>query len=430
MSTVLNDSERRLYSTTSGLAEHAVTDLKGRILKEIAALGDPNLVRARLVDPRIKSPSSLIRKAKQRRWTFKEALTKAQDIVGLRVVCHNLQDVQRVANLLEKSLQQDGLDVTRHDYVIKPLSTGYRAIHLVFSMRVALGSNEADIGCEIQIRSLLQDSWAELSRADIYAGDLPLPASIEQRMKKLSKLLARADATADKIRKDIVRPHRGRRPTSGQPLTATAVAFLFHDCFGQEPPDYLVRSVIRATEALELRSDGLHVALTDQAFMLRLKVAYEEAIGWAPENAQLFDWAVQSLHLGKNAAVRQAARDGRAERLEIESIARREMLSGVSSVDDMLKSLDHAQKDGDPDSDIEMWASALGVSTGCAFCGTAIVNPDEFASAAVRHYGVQRKYKEPLGEQLADAVRSTAIEIGSWDSSSICSHCADVLDKD
>jgi ppGpp synthetase/RelA/SpoT-type nucleotidyltranferase len=418
--------ESEAYSRVRSLAELALVDLRQRILKAVGALGDPNLVRARLTDPRIKSPSSLRRKAQQHGWSFEEALSKTWDLVGLRLVCHNLQDVRRVADLLEESLRLDGLTVKRHDYVARPKPSGYQAIHLVFPMRVALGINQADLGCEIQIRSLLQDSWAELSRADVYSG--AVPPSIENRMKSLSKLLARADATADKMRNDIARPRRGRRPIAGQPLKGATIAFLFREHFGDNPPDYLVQAVIRDTEGLDLRSDGIHAALGDQSFIRRLQTAYEEASGWEAEPTQIFEWAVQSLPFGKDAAVRRASVDGRSARKDIEAIARREVLP--DTIDQILRLAEYPQKDEDPASKLEVWASVLGASHNCAACGTSIVDPEEFAAAAVKHYKIRGRRATVLREQLAEAAQSRVPEIGWWGSPSLCSNCSYGFSKD
>ena len=412
--------EPEAYSRVISLAEHVRADLTQKILKAVGDLGDPNLVRARLAGSRIKSLSSLKRKAQQHGWSFEESLSEAQDLIGLRLVCNNLQDVRRAADLLEESLQSEGLTVKRDDYVKKPKPSGYRAIHIVFRMRIALGTNDADLGCEIQIRSLLQDSWAELSHDDVYTGAVPL--SIQNRMKSLSEHLAKADATADRMRNDIARPRRGRRPISGQPLTDAAIAFLFREHFGDDPPDYLVRAVVRDTEGLELRSDGIHAALADQSFIRRLQTAYEEASGWEAEPTQLFEWAVQSLPLGKDAAVRRASADGRTARREIEAIARREALP--DTIDRMLRLAEYPQKDEDPASKLEVWAGVLGASHHCAACGTSIVDPQEFAAAAVKHYKIRGRRAIVLREQLAEATQSRVPEIGWWGSPSLCSYCS------
>lgn len=405
-------------------------DVHQRIERAVDELGDPYLIRAQLSRPRIKSASSLRRKAQEQGWTFEQALSKAQDLVGFRLVCHNLQDVRRVVDLIYTSLRQDGFIVQRDDYSTKPKKDGYRAIHLLFQLPVRIGDDEAKLGCEIQIRSLLQDAWAQLSRVDVYSGEADLPRSVARRMATLSEQLARADGLADKVRTNIARPRRGRRPQSGQPLTAPALAFLFRSRFSKEAPDYLVQSLLREAEGRRLRSDGLEVVLRDDTFLDNLEKAYASACGWTAEPEQLFRWAVLSLFLGTDGAVRRARSEGTAEYKEIEVFARREILSEVPKVDDILNALENAQKDEDPGFSLELWANALGASNACAFCGTTIIDPDAFGDAAVRHYKLRGKKAESVRDRLAEAARSTAVETGSWSSSTVCSYCDHVLGKD
>lgn len=87
-----DDPALKSYARVTRLAEHAVGDLRQRVMDAIADLGDPYLVRAQMDKPRIKTHESLARKAKQHGWTLQQAISKAQDLVGLRLVCHNLQD--------------------------------------------------------------------------------------------------------------------------------------------------------------------------------------------------------------------------------------------------------------------------------------------------------------------------------------------------
>jgi len=422
--------EEKAYKMTHRLATLAVADLRNKISEAVGALGDPYLIRARLTEPRIKSRSSLIRKAQKFRWTFSQSVSKAQDLVGLRLVCHNLQDVRRVADLLELSLKTSDIKVRRDDYTTEPRQSGYRAIHLIFRLLVRMGRDEAKLGCEIQIRSLLQDSWAELSRADVYAGEAAVPKSIERRMLALSKLLSRADEMADKIRVDLAKPLRGRRPKAGQPLSTQSLAFLFKQRFNQDPPEYLIQSVLREIEVSPIRADGLAAILQNEAFNTQLKTAYSEASGWEADPVQIFRWAVLSFLIGKDAVVRLAAREGRIERREMAEIATREVMGDFSSASELAGSIENAHKDEDPESDIETWASVLGVSHACAFCGTTIIDPEEFAEAVVKHFKLRGRRADEMRDRLTDAVQSTAIEIGSWENSDICNHCAYTLADD
>jgi ppGpp synthetase/RelA/SpoT-type nucleotidyltranferase len=253
---VTDSEESRAYLRHHRLASLVLSDVSRRLTDAVGALGDPYLTRAKLAEPRIKSLASLARKARERKWTVVEAIRKAQDFVGLRLVCNNLQDSRRVADLLEGTLKGSGLEARRDDSSRRVRPSGYRAIHLVFRVPVRVGKDDAQIGCEVQIRSLLQDSWAELSRADVYAGSLAVSKPIEARMLNLSKLLARADEMADRIRVDLVRPRRGRRPPAGQQLSASSLAFVFKRKFGQDPPDYVIQSVLREVEGSQIAPTG------------------------------------------------------------------------------------------------------------------------------------------------------------------------------
>jgi ppGpp synthetase/RelA/SpoT-type nucleotidyltranferase len=169
MDTSIDRRNLEAYEKIKQLAMMATDKLQKKIETVISELGDPYLVRRKsMIEARTKPHLSLARKARQRGWSFTKALTKAQDLVGLRIICHNLQEVRRVADLLETTLVSDNFNVKRDDYITNPKRGGYRAIHLVFQMPISLGNDEAKLGCEIQVRSLLQDSWAELSHAEIY----------------------------------------------------------------------------------------------------------------------------------------------------------------------------------------------------------------------------------------------------------------------
>jgi putative GTP pyrophosphokinase len=413
------------------IARHADAtrhDIGQDIKRVLHSLGDPYLVRAQMDEPRIKSEQSLRRKARNHGWKLEDAIANASDFIGFRIVCNNLQDVSRAADLLEESLRDQGMAVARENYVETPKSSGYRAIHLTFRVSVLVNDESIDIGCEIQIRSLLQNAWAKLSRVDIYTEDVP--ASIERQAKSLAEELARADATAEKIRRRIARPRRGRQPKTGQPLTANSVAFIYRSVFGEEAPQYLVDSVLRETEGADLRSDGLHAILSDQQFVSRLKASYHEVAGWDDSPEQIFRWAVIAMIRGKQAAIRSAARDARQEWEEIRSIAQREILPEARDFERKLASLEYAQKDDDPESEIGSWAAVLGASSPCSFCGTPIVNSDRLAQAAASYYRTSGKQSRSFRARLQNVAAASALETGSWETSGLCSHCSYRLHKE
>lgn len=118
----------------------------------------------------------------------------------------NLQDVRRAAQLFADAIEASTVTVKRRDYNESPKSSGYRAIHLLFRSEVKIGSDALSIGCEIQIRTLVQDAWGHLSHEDIYKGS---PSRrLMAKTRKLSEVLARADRIAEGIRSEVAPYHR------------------------------------------------------------------------------------------------------------------------------------------------------------------------------------------------------------------------------
>lgn len=420
--------DQQSYERLRRLGDIARQDVDRRIRATLDALGDPVLIRAVSAPARVKSLSSLIRKARQQNWSVLEAFGKAQDFVGCRLVCNNLQDALRAADLLQSSLEQDGFGVRRKDLISRPSRDGYRALHLIFSVPVRIGEDEANLGCEIQVRSLLQDAWAQLSRADIYSSLTSAP--IRRRMAKLSRLLAGADAEADLIRTELSRPRRGRKPPAGSPLTASSVAFLYRRAFGIDAEEYFVQSILREFGSFQIRSDGLEAVLLDTEYMSRLKAEYESHTRWETNPVQHFRWAVWSMVYGPEAGLKQARRDGEQDWQEIDTVARSEMMASLpDTVDDLLDELRFPAKDGDPQYDIEHWASALGAVRTCG-CGETIVDAEVFAENAVSHYKIRGKHADEVRDEVEAEITNSGVETGGWMNSSRCSYCDHILSKD
>jgi ppGpp synthetase/RelA/SpoT-type nucleotidyltranferase len=254
-------SEEALYKEARRLAKSARAQIKTEILSTLRRLGDPHLIRARIARSRIKTLESLRRKAAGHGWSFPEALSRARDIIGFRIVCDNLQDARRAYELLSSALKDAGLKLSTVDYVKTPQPGGYRAIHLWFPYDIQAGPSRMTLHCEVQIHSLLQDVWAKLSHVDLYRGDPP-PA-MARAMARLSDRLSKADKVADGISVRIARPRRGRKGAAGNPLTAASLAFLYRHTFGADPPDYLIQSTLDGDLAgTPVRADGLAALLT------------------------------------------------------------------------------------------------------------------------------------------------------------------------
>jgi ppGpp synthetase/RelA/SpoT-type nucleotidyltranferase len=425
-------SDEEKYEGHLPFLEAALRALAERLVGAFGRLGDPYLVRARIGDRRVKPRTSVTRKARRKGWTFTEALEKCPDLVGFRVVCNNLQDIRRSADLLEESLREEKIEVRRQDHIKKPKGRGYRAIHLDIKLPVVVNDEKVVVGCEVQIRSLLQDSWARLSRVDIYTNERSIPRGLLDQMGRLSELLNVADGIADDIRRQISRPRKGKPASKGAALSASSLAFLYRTAFGADAPDYVISAVLRDYAQARVRTDGLEAALLDTKLLQKLRSGYRKSARYfGADDAQVFRWVVHAVIHGEPAAIQLAAASGEEARDEIDTVYRNEVMSGVpESWEEFAEFIEAPPKDGDIAHDICEWANALDAIDGCGICGVGIVDAEALAEALADHYQLRGRKRDAAVERLRHAVRNSGVEVGGWGSGSLCAYHNDLMSKD
>lgn len=381
-------------------------------------------------------------KAKQHGWTFSEALDKANDIVGHRIVCHNLEDVGRVADVLEESLKAGGIHVAREDYVEHPKPTGYRSIHLVVRLPVQIGPEGRTVGCEIQVRSLLQHAWAELSRADIYTKEEMIRPSLRTLMKRLADMLRVADDIANDIRQEISKPALDATPSiEASQVTAatppeqvrlaftTALQLLYRQTFEQDAAEYLIEVAAQEIGNDLRRLETLQALLNNRRILQRFGATYENRTGWEAGSAQLFRWAAHAAAKGVREAISLVRKETENDFTEVDAIARREMLSDVpDDRHELVEYLEHPSKDEDVASDIQRWASAFNAVDECGICSEIIVDSEELAEALVEHYGLEGDEADEARERIDQAVFNSGVEVGGG--GGLCGYHADVMGRD
>lgn len=93
------------------------------------------------------------------------------DLIGARIICWFQDDCYVMLRLLQESKRLMLLADSIEDYNKKPKASGYRAIHVLSDVtydQIVRKNNEHQIvigkmTCEIQIRSIFQDAWGELT---------------------------------------------------------------------------------------------------------------------------------------------------------------------------------------------------------------------------------------------------------------------------
>lgn len=119
------------------------------------------------------------------------------DIAGIRVVCHFIDDVYAIRDML--LAQNDIKLLIEKDYIKNPKPNGYRSLHLVVSVPVFLMDRCEEIPVELQLRSVAMDFWASLEHQLRYKKEIVLPESADIELKACAEVSAKLDQRMQKL---------------------------------------------------------------------------------------------------------------------------------------------------------------------------------------------------------------------------------------
>ena len=142
---------------------------------------------------RIKEFSSCLEKS--RRIKFIKPVQDMQDMVGLRVVCLFLSDIQTVIEAIHESFEFLREADSIHNSNVSTF--GYMSHHLVVQMKTVYKGPRYDTIAkkpfEIQVRTILMDAWANVSHHLNYKTDTDVPKNLLRDFHALSGLFYVAD---------------------------------------------------------------------------------------------------------------------------------------------------------------------------------------------------------------------------------------------
>lgn len=167
------------------------------------------------IESRVKSPESIAAKLLKKGLplTLESAMQNVNDIAGVRVVCSYIDDVYRVAEMVER--QQDLEIVKRQDYIKTPNYNGYRSLHLDLRVPVYLSDRTEQVLAEVQIRTIAMDFWASLEHKLQYKKNIPesqakflkdelydcaqQSAALDKRMQNIRNIIAKSESEEEKV---------------------------------------------------------------------------------------------------------------------------------------------------------------------------------------------------------------------------------------
>jgi putative GTP pyrophosphokinase len=141
--------------------------LLDRLWRDIKEQLDDAGIRA-TIKFRVKQFRSWYTKVLARVDTGSESL-RITDVLGIRIVCPFLQDMTRVTALLQRLYTVEEVDHKGSQYSYQYF--GYQSIHLLIRLPYSEDLKDDYPVCEIQVRTILQEAWAEVEHELVYKSD-------------------------------------------------------------------------------------------------------------------------------------------------------------------------------------------------------------------------------------------------------------------
>ena len=153
------------------------------------------------VSGRVKSVSSILEKMQRKGIVPEEMEEQVEDIAGIRIICQFVEDIEKVADLIQK--RSDIEIKSEKDYIRHMKDSGYRSYHLIVYYTVETMNGPKLIQVEIQIRTIAMDFWASLEHKLKYKKDIDNAQVISQDLCFCAELISQLDGRMQQIRERL-----------------------------------------------------------------------------------------------------------------------------------------------------------------------------------------------------------------------------------
>ena len=171
-------------------------EISSRASKEIKEMLASAGIIVAAVESRVKTEHSLAGKLELKGAKY-SSIADITDIVGLRVITFYIDDVDKVASLIERLFEIDWENSVDKRKLHEIDSFGYLSLHDICSYK------DSDIRFEVQLRTVLQHAWANMNHDTGYKSGVEVPREYLRNLGRLAGMLELADEQFSRIRSEL-----------------------------------------------------------------------------------------------------------------------------------------------------------------------------------------------------------------------------------
>lgn len=130
---------------------------------------------------------------------YKNPLVDMTDLCGGRVIVHFQSQVEKICNFIKENFEIDEANSLDAKSRLQVNEFGYRSVHYIVTPKkdsilgVEVDDKFKNLKAEIQVRTLAEHVWADISHDRIYKTDLNIPDEWKREAARLSAVLENAD---------------------------------------------------------------------------------------------------------------------------------------------------------------------------------------------------------------------------------------------
>ena len=171
-------------------------EVKDKVQTLLKQVFEENGIIVAAVEGRVKTERSLAGKLELKGAKY-ASLADITDILGLRVITFYIDDVGKVASIVDRLFKVDWENSVDKRKAHEIDSFGYMSLHYICS------TEGFPYRFEIQMRTVLQHAWANMNHDTGYKSGVEVPREYLRNLNRLAGMLELADEQFSQIRNDL-----------------------------------------------------------------------------------------------------------------------------------------------------------------------------------------------------------------------------------